>query len=97
MIVDDCDVVSAGIGPSETHVKLIIDPKTMLSFPVAFKRFQTIPGWHAKVFHPPRDFQLPKRAARHRGKTGKPLYRTALRQGFRIGTPEGFDHRMIIT
>jgi len=97
MIIDDFDVLSARIGPSETHPKLIVDPNAVLSFPVAFKGFQTIPGWYAKVIQPPRDFQLPKLAARHRGKIGKPLYRIALGQGLRIGTPEGLDHGRIIT
>ena len=63
MIVDDFDVLSAGIGPSETQAELIIDPDAVLSFPIAFKGFQTIPGWNAKVIQPPCDFQLPKLAA----------------------------------
>jgi hypothetical protein len=97
MIIDDFDVLSAGISPSETHPELIVDPNAVLSLPIAFKGFQTIPGRYAKVLQPPRDFQLPKLAARHRGKIGKPFYRIALGQGLRIGTPEGLDHGMTVT
>ena len=63
MIVDDFDVLSAGIGPSETHPELIADPDAVLPLPVALKGRQTIPGWNAKVIQPPCDFQLPKLAA----------------------------------
>ena len=48
MIIDDFDVFGAGIGPSETHPELVIDPNTA----VAFKSFQSIPGWDAKVPQP---------------------------------------------
>jgi hypothetical protein len=65
MIVDDFDVLSAGIGPPETHPERIVDPDAVLSFPIAFKGFQTIAGWNAKVLQSPRDFQLAKLAAGH--------------------------------
>jgi hypothetical protein len=97
MIIDDFDVLSAGIGPSETHPELIVDPYAVLSFPVALKGFQTIPGRDAKVPQSPRDFQLPKLSAGHSGKIEKTLCRIALGQGFRIGAPEGLDHGIIVT
>jgi hypothetical protein len=78
MIIDDLDVLSAGICPSETHPKLIVDPDAVLSFPFAFKSFQSIPGRDAKVFQSPRDFQLSKLTSSHRGKIGKSLCRIAL-------------------
>ena len=97
MIIDDFDVLSAGIGPSETHPELIVNPDAVLSFSISLKSFQTIPRWNAKIIQPPSDFQLAKLASRHRGKIGKTLYRIALGQGLRIGTPKGFDHEKIIT
>jgi hypothetical protein len=97
MIIDDFDVLGTRIGPSETNPELTVDADAVLSFPVAFKGFQTIPGWYAKVLQQPRDFQPPKFAARHRSNIGKPLYRIALGQDLRIRTPEGFDHGIIIT
>jgi hypothetical protein len=78
MIVDDFDVLSAGIGPPETYPELIVDPDAVLSLPIAFKGFQTIPGWNAKVLQPHRDFQLAKLAAGHYSKIGKTLHRIAL-------------------
>lgn len=97
MINDDFDVLSAGIDPSKTHPELIIDPDTVLTFPVAFKSFQSIPGRNAKGPQPTRDFQQPKLTASHNGKIGRALYRIALGQGLRIGTPEGLDHGTIVT
>jgi|WetSurMetagenome_2_1015567.scaffolds.fasta_scaffold07475_9 hypothetical protein len=78
MIIDDFDVLSVGIGPSETYPELIVDPDTVLSFPVAFKSFQSIPGRDAKVLQPARDFQLPKLATGYPGNIGKTLHRIAL-------------------
>ncbi len=97
MIVDDFDVLSAGIGPSETHSELIVDPDAVLPFPIALKRFQTIPGWNAKILQPPCDIQLAKLAAGHHGKISKALYLVALGQGLSVGTPKGSDHQRIIT
>jgi hypothetical protein len=97
MIVHDFDVLSTGIGPSETHSELIVDPDAVLSFPVAYKGFQTIPGWNAKVSQPTGNLKLTQLAAGYRGNIGKTLYRIASSQRFRVGTPKGFDHGLIIT
>ena len=78
MIINDFDVLSAGIVPSETDPELVVDPDAVLSFPVAFKSFQTIPGWDAKVLQPPGYFQLPKLTPGHCGEIGKTLYRSSL-------------------
>ena len=97
MIIHDFDVLSAGIGPSETDPELVVDPDAVLSFPVALKSFQTISRRDAKVIQPPGDFQLPKLTPGHSGKIGKTLYRIPFGQGLRIGTPEGLDHGTIVT
>jgi hypothetical protein len=78
MIIHDFDLLSAGIGPSETDPELVVDPDAVLSFPVAFKSFQAIPGRDAKVLQPPGYFQLPKLTPGHSGKIGKKLYRSSL-------------------
>ena len=98
MIIDDFDILSAGIGPSETHPELVIDPDAVLSFPVTFKSLQMIPGRDAKVLQPSGDFQLSKLTPRSTvASSRKPLYRIALGQSLRIGTPEGLNHGIIIT
>jgi hypothetical protein len=97
MIIDDFDVLGAGISPSETHPELIVDPDAVLSLSIAFKGFQTIPGWNAKVIQPSRNLQLTKLAAGYRGNIGKTLYRIAFAKGLSIRTPEGFYHRTIVT
>jgi hypothetical protein len=97
MIIHDFDVISAGIGPSETQPELIVDPDAVLSLPIAFEPLQTIPRWNAKVIQPPRDFELAKLATGHSGNVGKTLYRMAFGKSLRIGTPKGLDHGNIIT
>ena len=82
MIIDDLNVLSARIGPSKTHPKLIADPNAVLSFPVAFKGFQTIPGWYAKVLQPPRDFT-----------TGR--NKETLNSGNRVGSPAALSSRTL--
>jgi len=44
MIIDDFDVLSAGIRPSKTQPELIVYPDAVLLFSIASKGFQTIPG-----------------------------------------------------
>jgi hypothetical protein len=97
MIIDDFDIFSAGIGPSETHPELIIDPDAVLSFSIAFKSFQTISGRNAKVIQPTRNLQLAKLAAGHCSKLSETLYRIAFGKGLRFGTSKGSYHRTIVT
>jgi hypothetical protein len=97
MIIDDFDILNAGIGPSETHSELIVDPDTVLSLSIAFQGLQTIPGRNTKVIQTTRNLQLTKLAAGHRGKIGKTPYRIAFGKGLGIGTPIGFYHRTILT
>lgn len=92
MIINDFDIFSAGIGPSETHPELVIDPDAVLSFSVTFKSFQMISGRDTKVLQSSGNFQLPKLAPGHSGKISKPLYRIALGKSFGIRAPEGLDH-----
>ena len=97
MIVHDFDVISAGIGPSETQPELIVDPDAVLSLSITFEPLQMIPRRNAKVIQPPRDFELAKLATGHHGNVRKALYRMAFGQRLRIGTSKGYDHGKIIT
>lgn len=97
MIINDFDVLNAGIGPSETQPELFIDPDAVLPFSIAFEGFQTIPGRNPEVSQPPRDLQLTKLAPGHRGNIGKTLYRIAFTKGLSIVAPKGFYHFPIVT
>jgi len=44
VIVHDLHVIGIAIFPCEAHSELIIDPNAVLSFTIAFERFQPI-GW----------------------------------------------------
>jgi hypothetical protein len=97
MIIDDFDVLGAGIAPSETHPELIVDPDAVLFPSIALKGFQTIPGRNAKVLQPTRNLQLTKLAAGCRCDICKTLYRIAFAKDLSIGTPKGFYHSTIVT
>ena len=43
MAVDDFDVTRIAIFEYETYTKLIVDADTMLTFPIAGQRLQTVP------------------------------------------------------
>jgi hypothetical protein len=97
MIIDYFDVLSAIVSPSKTNSVLIVYPDTILAFSIAFKGFQTIPGWNAKIIQPTRDLYLTKLSTGNRGKIGKTPYRITLGKGFSIRTPKGLYHGITIT
>jgi len=43
VIVDDLDLVSAGIGPTEANAILVVNADAALTLPIAFQRLQAIP------------------------------------------------------
>jgi hypothetical protein len=45
MIVDEFDVVRAGIGPLEADPELVVDPDGMLSLAVSCEGFQHVSWW----------------------------------------------------
>jgi hypothetical protein len=59
VIVNDFDVFSACVGPTEAHAELIIHTDAMLSRAVALQRFQSIAGEHPQIVQSARDLQLP--------------------------------------
>ena len=46
VIVDNFHLVSIALAPDKTGAELVVDPDTVLSFAIAFERFQTIPRWN---------------------------------------------------
>ncbi len=97
MIVDNFDVLSAIVSPSKTNSVLIVYPNTISALSIAFKGFQAIPGWDAKIIQSTRNLYLTKVSTGDRGKIGKTPDRITLGKSLSIRTPKGLYHGMIIT
>jgi hypothetical protein len=48
VVIDDLYITSIAGAPSEANAPLIVDPDAVLTSPVAFQRFQSIPRWNAE-------------------------------------------------
>jgi hypothetical protein len=97
MIIDHFDVLSAIVSPSKTNSVPIAYPDIVLTCSIAFKGFQTIPGWDAKVIQPTRNLYLTELSTGNRGKLGKTPYRIALGKSLSIRTPKGLYHSTTVT
>jgi hypothetical protein len=51
MVIDDFDVVSLSMVPSETNPELIVDPNAVLSYPVSFKLLKPVSWNRRQVEH----------------------------------------------
>src|SRR5260370_13543615 len=49
VIVHNLYVVWAIVSPDKTNAPFVVDPDAVLSLTIAFKKFQPIPRWNAKV------------------------------------------------
>jgi hypothetical protein len=97
MIIDDLDVFSASVRPTETHAELIVYPNAILSRPITPEGFQTIARRHPQIVQSTCDFQLPYLAARDGRDIRESFDRLPIRNGPRVGAPERFDHQLIVT
>jgi len=46
MIIDDFDILGAGVRPTKADPELVIDPDRMLTFPICLERMQTVGRWN---------------------------------------------------
>ena len=97
MVIHNLDVLSASIRPVEAHAELIVNAHAVLTGTITSKGLQSVAWRNTKVFQSPRDFKLPKFSARYDSDAGKSFNPLALRDGFCVGTPEGMDHKPIVT
>jgi len=58
VIIDDFDIISVALGPSEADTPLIINSNAHLPCPISFQSLKPITGWIAKVFNRGRGIQL---------------------------------------
>ena len=52
MVVNNFDIVRIAATPLETNTPLAIDADAVLPLPIAFKRFQFVPGWNLQILQP---------------------------------------------
>ena len=58
MIIHEFDIFGPCFRPPEAQTKLIVYADAVLPCPVAFKRFQSIPGWYPQVVQSACDLEL---------------------------------------
>jgi len=97
MIINDLDVLSASVRPTEADAELVVYPDAMLSRPVTSEGFQAITRWHAEIIQSTCDLQLPQLAARDGCDIREPFDRLPLRNSLRVGALERSDHQSIVT
>jgi len=51
VIIDDFDIISVALGPSEADTPLIINSNAHLPCPIPCQSLKPITGWIAKVFN----------------------------------------------
>jgi hypothetical protein len=64
VIIDDFDIISVALGPSEADTPLIINSNAHLPCPIPFQSLKPITEWIAKVFNRGRGIQLTEFGAR---------------------------------
>ena len=92
MIVDYLDVVGMPARPAKADSPLVVDAYAVLSFPIAFRRFQPIPRRNPEMIERTRLVQIEKPAARWTLNSAEPGYESVLEQSFGIRRTKGLDH-----
>jgi hypothetical protein len=72
------------IRPAEADPPLIVDAYAVLSFPIAFQRFQPVPGRNPEMIERTNLIQIEKLAARRALDGTEPGYQPVLEQRFSI-------------
>jgi len=85
MIIHDLDIFCARLLPTKADAPLIVDSNTVLSGPIAFECFETIPWWYSQIFQPARDLKLSQLPSCHCCNTRKPFHAVALCKGLGFG------------
>ena len=82
--------------PFKTYSPLIVDPNTVLPFPIAFKRFQLVAGRDAQVIQRRRCMQLQQFSSSNPFNILESSNRLAVEKRLSIGTQKRSDHRAIV-
>jgi hypothetical protein len=93
MIVNDLHVIGISVEPNKTQTPLIVDPNTVLPFPVAAQCFQTISGRRCQVAQFRGTIQLAKLSPCNRLDRPKPSTAPPVVKPFTLRISESLDHR----
>ena len=92
MVINDFNVIGVAVAPYKANTPLIVDADTVLSFPVAFKGFQTIARGRRQIAKFRGDIQFPELTLRDPLKGPKSLDPLPVMELLRLLRPKGLDH-----
>jgi hypothetical protein len=93
MVIDDLDIESAPVFPTEADSPSFVDPYAVLTPPVAFQCFQPIAGWRRQVPKNAGTVKVQQLPARGSLKCLEACYGQIVKQVPGIRVFEGLDHR----
>jgi hypothetical protein len=95
VVVDELDVLGAGVRPAEADPELVVDPDRVVAGSVALELLESVPRWESEVLETFGRVQLSKLALGHpldvRPQAGDPMASPDLLRG---RVREGLDHRL---
>ena len=91
MIVNDFDVLRAGIGPDETNTPLIIDANAVLAFVVAAKWFEPIAWRYHQILQDACSVQHGQLSHRNRFDLNEALHPLSVEKQLSVFAGEGLD------
>jgi hypothetical protein len=97
VVVHDLDVVGISVTPHETKTPLVVDPDTVLPFPIAAQRFQTVPRRCCQIAQLGRAVQLAELSAGGLLHGAKATTRLPAVKSLGFRTAERPDHPSILS
>jgi hypothetical protein len=94
MIIDDFDLVSVSVPPSETKTPLVVDPNAMVPLSFPLQSFQTIARRCSQIAQFCGAVQLPELSAGDLLNSLKAPTAFAVVKPLGFGTPERLDHKL---
>ncbi len=96
MIIHDFHVVGVAAKPYKADAPLVVDADTVLSFAIAFHRFQMIAWWSPQIAKFDGDIQLPQLTLGRALKCPKASDALAGVNLFRFSRPERLNHHLSV-
>ena len=96
MVIDNLDIKSMSILPSETDPIPIVDADAILAYPISLQRLEAIRWWRSKVAQLIRAVDLNQPSKRHTGNSLKSFDSPLLEYRLSILIPKGTDQTTII-
>jgi len=92
VIVDNLDIKCVAVRPAKANPPLVVDAYAVLPFPVAFQRFEPIPGRNPEMIQRTCLIEIKKLAPRWPLNDPEPGYESVLKQCLDVRRSKGLDH-----